>query len=182
MLQKILVPLDGSELAKAALPYVKEVSRRCDPVEVVLLQVERLPRGQTAATFLPMDSDFPEKRMPGSGADVETAHHPVYREQEIASLRAQVEASLAPLARQMQKDGIETRVAVAFGRPAQEIVRYAEQEGMDMIIMSTHGRSGVSRWILGSVADKVMRGTYLPIMLIRPPSVTGIPYPPETGD
>jgi nucleotide-binding universal stress UspA family protein len=179
MLQRILVPLDGSELAEAVLPYVKEISRRCEPATVILLQVVRPPSGRAAATFLPVDIDFPGETMPSSEADVETSRHPIYRDQEIASVQAEVESSLTPIARQLQEEGIEASVAVAFGRPAQEIVGFAEQEGMDLIAMCTHGRSGVSRWILGSVADKVLRGTHLPVMLVRPPSITGTPYPPE---
>ena len=183
MLQRILVPLDGSELAEAVLPYVLEISQRCEPVKVILLQVIRPPSGHTAAAFLPIDADFPGETMPASDADLDAARHPIYRDQELASQRASVEASLAPVAQVLEEKGIEARVDVAFGRPAQEIVRFAEQEGVDLIAMCTHGRSGVSRWILGSVADKVLRGTHLPIMLVRPPSLTGVPWSEqaETG-
>lgn len=180
MLQKILVPLDGSELAEAVLPYVQEVFRRPEPVEVVLLQVVRLPQGRTAATFLPMGSDFPAEKQPATDLAVDAVRHPIYREQEIASARGDAESYLKPLARQLRENGFESRVAVAFGRPAAEIVRFAEEEGMDMIAMCTHGRSGISRWMVGSVADKVLRGTNLPIMLVRPPSISGVPFPPQT--
>lgn len=179
MLKKILVPLDGSELAEAVLPYVQEVFHRPDPVEVVLLQVVRLPQGRTAAAFLPMGSDFPAEKQPATDLAVDAARHPIYREQEMASARAEAESYLKPLARQLRENGFESRVAVAFGRPAAEIVRFAEAEGMDMIAMCTHGRSGISRWMVGSVADKVLRGTNLPITLVRPPSITGIPFPPQ---
>jgi nucleotide-binding universal stress UspA family protein len=179
VLQRILVPLDGSELAEAVLPYVKEISQRCDTIRVTLLQVVRPPGGHTAATFLPMDSDFPTEMSPGSGADVEAVRYPIYREQEIESVRSQAEASLTPVARQLREDGLDVQVEVAFGRPADQIVQFAEEEGMDLIAMCTHGRSGIGRWILGSVADKVLRGTHLPVMLVRPPSITGIPFPPQ---
>jgi nucleotide-binding universal stress UspA family protein len=180
VLQKILVPLDGSELAEAVLPYLQEVFRRPDPVEVVLLQVIRLPQGRTAATFLPVGSDFPAEKQPATDLAVDAAKYPIYREQEIASARAEAEAYLQPLARQMREAGFDARTAVAFGRPAAEIVRFAEEEGMDMIVLCTHGRSGISRWMVGSVADKVLRGTNVPITLIRPPSIRGIPFPPQT--
>jgi nucleotide-binding universal stress UspA family protein len=119
--------------------------------------------------------------MPDSEADVEKALHPIYRDQEISSLRARVESMLTPVARELREEGIETQVDVAFGRPAQEIVEYAESKGVELIAMCTHGRSGLSRWFLGSVADKVMRGTHLPILLIRPPGVTRAPFSPQ-GD
>jgi nucleotide-binding universal stress UspA family protein len=179
VLQKILVPLDGSELAEAVLPYVQEVCRRPEPVEVILLQVVRLPQGRTAATFLPVGSDFPAEKQPATDLAVDAARHPIYREQEIASARGEVEAYLKPLARRLREDGFESRVAVAFGRPAAEIIRFAEEESVDLIAICTHGRSGISRWMVGSVADKVLRGTNLPIILVRPPSVSGIPFPPQ---
>jgi len=179
VLQKILVPLDGSELAEAVLPYVREVFRRSEPVEVVLLQVVRLPQGRTAAAFVPVGADFPAERQPATDMAVDAARHPIYREQEIASAKADAESYLKPLARQLREEGFETQVAVTFGRPAPEIVRFAEEEGVDMIAMCTHGRSGISRWMVGSVADKVLRGTSLPIMVVRPPSVMQMAFPPQ---
>lgn len=180
MLQKILVPIDGSQMSKAVVPYVQEISQRCAQVHVRFLQVERPPSGHTAAAYLPRDPDFPEKRMPESDTDVETAHYPIYRDQTLASARAAIESELAPLAQELQAGGIESDFDVAFGRPAEKIVEYAEQNKFDMIAMCTHGRSGVSRWILGSVADKVLRGTYLPVLLVRPPEITGAAQQPET--
>jgi nucleotide-binding universal stress UspA family protein len=180
MFQRILVPMDGSKLSESVIPYVKEICQRCDTIEVILLHVVRPPTGHAAATFLPMDSDFPSERMPASESDVETALHPIFREQEIASVRASAEAALTPMSQQLQEDGISAQVAVAFGRPAQEIVEFAEREGMDLIAMCTHGRSGIGRWLLGSTADKVLRGTYLPVLLARPAGVSGAPLPSES--
>jgi len=171
VLQKILVPLDGSDLALAAIPYVQELAQRCDPVSVTLLQVVRPPSGHTASVFMPIDTDFPGRRAPGSEDDVEAADHPIYRDQEIASARAEAEATMAPAARTLREAGITTEVAVAFGRPAEEIVYLAEETGIDLVVMCTHGRSGVRRWLLGSVADKVLRGTYVPVLMVRPPGI-----------
>jgi nucleotide-binding universal stress UspA family protein len=171
--------LDGSELAEAVLPFVIEVCRREEPVEVVLLQVVRLPPGRTAAAFVPVGADFPAEKEPATDLAMDAARHPIYREQEMASAKGEAEAYLKPLARQLREEGFETRVAVTFGRPAPEIVRFAEEEGMDMIAMCTHGRSGISRWMVGSVADKVLRGTSLPLMVVRPPQVTEMAFPPQ---
>jgi nucleotide-binding universal stress UspA family protein len=182
MLQKILVPLDGSELAEAAIPYVKEISQRCDPIEVTLLQVVRTPSGRAATVFMPMDVDFPAKRSPGSEVDVEMAEHPIYREQEMASERADAEASLKPAARRLREAGIPTRTDVAFGRAAEEIVNYAEEQKFDLIVMCTLGRSGIRRWLVGSVADKVLHGTILPVMLVRPPELRDWPFSEKTGE
>jgi len=180
MLSKILVPLDGSELAEAVLPYVEEICRRCEPIEIVLFQVVPLPSARPGAFFRSPSDDLATTRLPESAADLETAQHPIYREQILAGARAEVEAALARATQRLCEDGLAARVEMAFGRPAEEIIDFAEREGMDLIVMSTHGRSGLSRWILGSVADKVLHGTHLPILLVRPPGLTGIPFPPQT--
>lgn len=179
MLQKILVPLDGSELAEAVLPYVEEVCHRCEPVEVILFQVVPPPAGRSGAVFRAMDEGFPTVKLPDSASDVETAQHPIYRDQELASVRADVETSLARATQCMCEGGVNTRVEMAFGRPAEEIVDFAEREEVDLIAMCTHGRSGLTRWIFGSVADKVLHGTHLPILLVRPEGMPEMPFPPQ---
>jgi nucleotide-binding universal stress UspA family protein len=176
VLQKILVPLDGSDLALAVIPYVQELAQRCEPASVTLLQVVRPPSGHTASVFMPLDTDFPGRRAPGSEGDVEAVDHPIYRDQEIASARSEAEATLAPAARTLREAGIATQTAVTFGRAAEEIVCFAEEEGIDLIVISTHGRSGMRRWLLGSVADKVLRGTHVPVLMVRPPGIAGWPF------
>lgn len=179
MLSKVLVPLDGSELAEAVLPYVEEVCRRCEPVEVVLLQVVTLPSGRSGGVFRVVGED-PTELVPESAADLEAARFPIYRDQAIASARAEVETALARATKRLCDGGLKVRIEVGFGRPAEEIIDFAEREGMELIVMATHGRSGLSRWIIGSVADKVLHGTHLPILLVRPEGLTGIPFPPQT--
>jgi nucleotide-binding universal stress UspA family protein len=176
LLQQILVPLDGSELALATIPYVQELAQRCDPVAVTLFQVVRPPSGHTASVFMPIDADFPARRAPGSEGDVEAADHPIYRDQVIASARAEAEATMAPAARTLREAGISTQIEVSFGRPAEEIVYFAEEKGIDLIVMCTHGRSGMRRWLLGSVADKVLQGTYVPVLMVRPPGIAEWPF------
>jgi nucleotide-binding universal stress UspA family protein len=176
MLEKILVPLDGSELAEAVLPYVEEICQRCDSAEVILLRVVRLPSARSGGVFRPSSEHSTELR-PASQTDAEIARHPIYLEQELASARAEVEASLQPVVQRLRSGNIAARIVVAFGRPVYQIVRFAEREGMDLIAMSTHGRSGLTRWILGSVADRVTRGTRLPVLLVRPPGLAASPFP-----
>ena len=181
MLQKILVPLDGSEFAECVVPYVEELCQRCEPVEIVLLQVVRLPLGRSAArgSVRPLLYDFPMVRLPDAPPEVRAALHATYREQELASARAQVEATLFPVARRFCDRGAFTRIAVAFGRPAVQIVEFSEQQQMDIIVLSTHGRSGLSRGVFGSVTEKVLRGTHLPILLVRPTGVGGPSLPSQ---
>lgn len=168
MFKKVLVPLDGSELAEAVLPYVEDLGKRCT-AEVVLLQVVAMPHDRTTAIYQPPRGDMPMQSLPESAEDVVITQHPIYREQEMASLRAEAELSLARAKERLSKAGLKTRVKVLFGRPAEKIVEYAMKEEVDLIAMATHGRSGFGRWVFGSVADKVLRAAALPILLIRPP-------------
>ena len=168
MFSKVLVPLDGSELADAVLPYVEELGKRC-AAEAILLQVVPVPRDTATAPFFqtPMS-------LPGSSEDGVIDRHGILRGQEMESVRVEVERSLAQARERLSSGGLSVRVVVLFGRPAERIIEYAMKEQVDLIAMSTHGRSGFSRWMLGSVADKVLRGVTLPILMIRPPGADRI--------
>jgi nucleotide-binding universal stress UspA family protein len=163
MFKKVLVPLDGSELAEAVLPYVEELGQRC-AAEIILLRVVPVPRDTATATVYQASMSIP-----GSTEDEVIAPHPIHREQEIESLRVETERSLSRVKERLSEAGLRARVEVLFGRPANRIVDYATREQVDLIAMSTHGRSGFSRWMFGSVADKVLRAAAIPILVIRPP-------------
>jgi nucleotide-binding universal stress UspA family protein len=62
---------------------------------------------------------------------------------------------------------LRVRLAVQIGTPAETIIDYAHREPIDLIVMATHGRSGLQRWVYGSVADKVLRGADVPVLLVR---------------
>jgi nucleotide-binding universal stress UspA family protein len=147
---------------------VEDLGKRCT-AEVILLQVVTIPSNRATAIYRPPKGDMPMQPLPESAEDVTIVQHPIYREQEMASLRAEAERSLTGARERLSKVGLEVRVEVLFGRPAEKIVEYAMREEMDLIAMATHGRSGFSRWVFGSVAEKVLRATALPILLIRPP-------------
>jgi nucleotide-binding universal stress UspA family protein len=163
MFGKVLVPLDGSEMAKAVLPYMEDLATRYS-AEVILLRVVATPQDRWTGTVFQ-----PPLAVPGSSDDVVPAPHPVYREQEMESLRAEVERTLSGVKKQLSQAGLKVSVVVLFGRPADRIVEYATKEGVDLIAISTHGRSGLGRWAFGSVAKRIMRATAIPVLLIRPP-------------
>lgn len=143
MYKKILVPLDGSEVAEAILSHIEALAGPLS-AEVTLLEV-----------------------LPETGVLPERARDEITRAKEYLG---QVEARL-------KDKGVKTRSTLRYGKAAAEIIDYAKVNDIDLIAMSTHGRSGVSRWVFGSVADKVLRGTNIPILLIRAPGVleTGLP-------
>ena len=162
MFDKVLVPLDGSEMAEVVLPYVENVGR-CYSAEVILLRVVPPPQDVLIATVYQ-----PSMVVPGSADDPVPLPHPVYQEQEMASLRAEATRTLAGARKRLTEAGLKPRIEVLFGRPADRIVEYAAKEDVDLIVMSTHGLSGFGRWAFGSVAKRVMRATEIPVLLIRP--------------
>lgn len=146
MHEKMLVPLDGSELAEVVLPYAEELASKLK-TEVALLQV--VPRAHQA-----YDSYW-------------TAYELPYTDEEMKPLKASAEDYLKRVADGLRDKGITTEIEVRVGTAADEIIELADEANIDVIGISTHGRSGVSRWALGSVADKVVRGTKRPVALIR---------------
>lgn len=166
MFEKILVPLDGSELAETALSVVEGLAG-CLGSKVILVRVVPVPRGRSGAKFRPFSPDLPVA-VPRGREDVEIARHPIYKDQEMASLRAEAEASLVRAEKRLRDKGLQVKVEVLFGRPAEEIIRYAEEEGLDLVVMSTHGEEGIGPWAVGSTAEKVLRGANTPVLLVRP--------------
>ena len=142
MYRKILVPLDGSELAECVLPHVKAVASGSDRGKVVLLGiVEPLPAGTPPA----VDFEVVQK------AGVKEA-----------------EKYLARIQAKLSKEGLNVEVEVLTGRPAETITDFVRREKVDLVALATHGRSGISRWVFGSVADKLVRSLSVPVLLIRP--------------
>jgi nucleotide-binding universal stress UspA family protein len=141
MYKRIMVPLDGSPLAEQALSHATAQAERFD-AEIVLLKVlEPLPE----ATLT-------------SPASVQRA------EQLSAQLARDY---LERVAERIRDEGIAVEIALLEGKPYLELVRYAAEPEVDMIVMSTRGHSGWSRWLLGSVADRVVRGAAVPVLLVQ---------------
>lgn len=157
MYQKILVPLDGSKLAECTLPYAEELAMGCDTEEVILVSVT----GRVQGYRLTDDPSQPlGQRLIPEG---------------IGKKGKQAQRYLDRIAKGLEKKGIKVRTEVLLGNPAEEITIYAKHPGCDLIVMASHGRSGLSRWAHGSVADKVLRASCVPILMVRAPGcVPGI--------
>jgi nucleotide-binding universal stress UspA family protein len=142
MYKKILVPLDGSELAKKALDQAEKLAKTFD-AEIILFQV---------VPFMPIYGS-PELVTP---LIVDEKH------------KEAAEKYLLNLAEELKKKGLKVRSTVRTGQVvAMEIIDFAKESGVDLIVMCTHGRSGITRWVLGSVAFKVLTRAEAPILLIR---------------
>lgn len=146
VIHKILAPLDGSDIGEVALPYVEAIAAK-SPAAVNLLQVVAPPGSVEANLGGPDWSKF-VKAMHDAG------------ENYLKSVSERL-------------NGREAKVTyeVLTGDPADKIVEYAAANGVNLIAMSTHGRTGIARWVLGSVADKVLHGARIPILLVRSPKM-----------
>ncbi len=152
MYEKILVPLDGSKVGEAALPYVEELVSKMAPkvkVEVTLLQVI---------------SSLTHYVIAGE-ASVQVP----YNEREIEQIKGKSRDYLDKTGECLRSKGVVVKIKVATGNAAEEIIKFAEETKTDLVAMSTHGRSGLSRWAFGSVTDKVLRAGNLPILVIKAP-------------
>jgi nucleotide-binding universal stress UspA family protein len=137
MFKKILVPLDGSNLAEGILPRVEWLAK-IHGAEVTLLRVA------VAHTFPGMD--------------------PV---QHQVTVVREAEEYLAKIEENLRSVGVKTEAVVRYGHEAQEIVEHANTRDFDLIAMSTHGRTGLTQFVLGSVASKVIHTATVPILLCR---------------
>ncbi len=142
MYRKILVPLDGSETSACSLDDVRAVTAGNPDAEIVLLM---------AAEPVKMELGFIQDK-----------------EESEKNIRAWSEKTLGEIKDRLADEGLNVSSIVIQGRPADAILDYAEKNGIDLIVMSTHGRSGPSRWAFGSVADKVVRSSIVPVLVSVP--------------
>jgi len=148
MYQKILVPLDGSELAECALSHVINLAKGGAAGEVTLLNVVNVP-------------------IPGRGEYAGRIDINAIRE----SLFMESRTYLAGVESQLASEGITVKMESLEGnRPAETISDYAQKNGMDMIVIATHGYTGLKKLMLGSIALEVLHDSHVPILLIRPES------------
>jgi len=147
----MLVPLDASELSVASFPYAKELAARLG-LDVLLFHV--CPPGERKSVSMQQ-------------AEIERKAEIVKRQSEEVQERIGIE----PGGKEVQVRG-----EIAVGSPAEEILRCADENNIDLILMATHSRSGIKRWVVGSVTDKVLRTSNAPIWLVRPGAPEEVVY------
>ncbi len=153
MYRNVVVLLDGSELAEGVLPHVTEVIRERSS-HVHLLSVSPVARGVAS-----------------TGVDVHVSSTDVLAER--SRIQRELVEYLRFVAHRLEPVAANVWLAVRHGRPADEILTFVGDVGADLIAMSTHGRSGISRWVFGNVADRVLRGAACPVLLVRAGRGTG---------
>jgi nucleotide-binding universal stress UspA family protein len=144
MYQKMLVPLDRSKVAECILPHVKQVAGGCKSCEVILLQVIETPPAWV------MEND--------SIRESHEAQKEISREY------------LSKIQSQLVSGGINATITteVLVGHAPETIIDFAQKKKVDIILMTTNVSSGISMLMIGSVADRVMRYSHIPVLMVRP--------------
>jgi nucleotide-binding universal stress UspA family protein len=148
MFKRILLPLDSSKWAECVLPHLVAIARICEP-EVRLLRVSE-PFGVTARLRLIDPVDWQIRK-------------------------AETESYLAGIAARLQNTGLQVSTQLHDGRPAEQIIEVAHSWNADLILMSSHGQSGISPWNVSSVVQQVILRAHRSLMIIRA-------YQPVTAD
>jgi nucleotide-binding universal stress UspA family protein len=162
MYNKILVPLDGSELAECVFPHVESIAKGCSVANVVFVRV-------VEPAHLPVATEFA-----GGGSFSEEDAAKARKTQDDHN-KAEAKKYLDDIIKRTKYGEAALTAEVIMGKPADSIAEYAEKDGVDLIVIATHGRSGISRWVYGSVAGKILRSACVPVLMVRAPGcVPGI--------
>jgi len=138
MFQKILVPLDGSELSEKALEYARHLGKEAN--SIVLL------RARSTSAFASVGYNIPDEVF---AAELETC----------TQYLQHIEAKLVA-------EGYQVILELPSGEPAEAILQVAEKDKVDLIVISSHGREGMTRFLVGSVAERVARHAPCPVMIV----------------
>jgi len=154
MYNTILVPLDGSKLAECVLPHVETLVKGSQAKRVIFARV--------VEPFLPPTSEY------------------IFSDDQIKKVdkenRAYAEKYLKEIVGQAKYgSGVRIETTILSGNVPDSLAEFANKNGADIIVIATHGRSGVSRWVWGGVADRILRSSCVPVLMVRAPGcVPGI--------
>lgn len=148
MYKRIMVPLDGSQLAECVLPHVEAFIKGFNPSDVYLVRVV------SSEPNLDSLQDFPDLKQ-------RVLEH---EENKKASGKQYLNGIAARL--KHEATAVHSEVLLA-GRVTESLIDFAAQTKIDLVVIATHGRSGVTRWVMGSVADKMLRSADVPIFMVR---------------
>jgi len=156
MYNHIMVPLDGSEMAGCVLPHVEALAKGCATKNITFVRVVERLRAVGGDSFIPED---------------------IWQRYEVEN-RAASEEYLSQVSSKLDlgAGSVKTMVMSADeGQVADSLADYAQKNGIDLIVMATHGRSGISRWVMGNIADRVLRSACIPVLMVRAPGcIAGI--------
>ncbi|MFZ4815744.1 MAG: universal stress protein [Phototrophicaceae bacterium] len=147
--KKIVVPIDGSGLSQRAIPHATDIART-NASEIILLHVFRPPAHEYTDIIALAGQD-----------------------QQLDQMRDQVKQYLMSLRNNLREEGINCRAQMIEGAGVATLIcDYINAEGADLVVMSTRGHTGLARFVFGSVANKVLHGVRIPVMLVYPDDAT----------
>lgn len=152
MYKKIMVPLDGSELAECVLPHVEGFVTHCRVETIVFVRVVE-PTRYTQTGIDIHSQDYAEIKKTMEHLD------------EVSKTAA--DRYLKEVVGRLKQGEIEFKTVVLVGKVAEHLVDYADANEIDLILIATHGRSGIGRWVRGSIADRVLRAARAPVLMVR---------------
>jgi len=159
--KRILVPLDSSRFSSQALRYATKIAQQFD-ADIILMQVVH-----SATPIAATDGDFETAENPSTTkiaidiAIIEDNRHVVLAKRYLSRKM-----------REISSHGIKGSYHVVVGNPSQSIIEFAWGKHIDLVVMTTHGKSGLKRAIMGSVADTVIRESGKPVLVIRPKTLS----------
>ena len=155
MYRHILVPLDGSELAECVLPHLESIAKGCGVNNVTFVRAVEPVYLPSSGDYVVTDEDYKQMQ---------------------SKARAEAESYINQLVGRVKYNGVVIKSEVLDGGKAADVIaEYANKENADLIIIATHGRSGISRWVWGSVTDRILRSACVPVLMVRAPGcVPGI--------
>ena len=166
MYRRVLVPLDGSRVAEAILPFIEQIAGPLD-MEVLLVRVVPLTSLDVRAEGLRRRQRHRRRQRGGEArVDVAAVAKEAQRGEPILK-ELDAQGYLEPLVASLKAKGVRAGARVRIGDPATEIVAAAKEINADLIAMTTHGRTGLGRLLFGSVAEAVLRGSPIPVFLLR---------------
>ena len=144
MYRKVLVPLDGTEISEHSISHVKSIATSCNVPQVILLRI---------VEPMPVYAELGEAKRVEINKNAEVG----------------AKEYLARIAGILKKENINTESVMIVGEDAAtEILNYAQKSKVDLIIMTSHSHSGLMRWLIGSVAERVIRHSPVSILLVSP--------------
>ena len=151
MFEKIVVPLDGTKLSEVSLPYASEMARKFK-ASLLLIRVV----APTAVVASGVEGPSAVRLM------VETA--------QLADMKNVEDARtyLEGVASELKGPALKVETFAALGGPADQVLKLCKDKGASLVVMTTHGRTGIRRAVLGSVADEIVRSSVVPVLVIRP--------------
>jgi nucleotide-binding universal stress UspA family protein len=177
MYKKVVVPLDGSDLAELALPHLKAITKGCGIREILLVSATeeiqgQVKQGQAQRSFVP-EKPVAVHLLAAAAAQYAVIFNThTYGAPEIPLTLGKMAKTagdyLCRIAKDMGKKGFDVTAAILLGKPAEQIVRYANEQKADLIIMASTGKSKISQWDMSNIAAKVIKDTCIPVLLVKP--------------